>query len=489
MTGLRQAALSGARWTLIARVGLQLITWPITIIVMRELEPGDYGVFAIALLVQGFIAMFAELGLGVALVQTPQVSDVQRRMAATLLLLLNAVIAAAIVLVAPWVARAYEEPEVTAVMWVLSLELVLVSVAAVPQAMLERELRFRSISIVQIVAGVSASVITLVAALNDLGVWSLVAGALSLALLRTIGIVIAYRGVVWPGRARLSAIRPLVDVGGHTLAGRMLWYWFGQADSLLLGLQLQASALGAYSTSSQLAMLPAGKAMEAVNRVAFPVLCRLVERVDEMRLMVNRLRGLLALYGFGVCWGLAAVAPEFVLLVLGEKWRAAQWPLAALALVAPLRMLSSFHNTAVTAAGQPQAATRELVVAAALIPTAVAFGAWTDGLTGASLAWLVAYPAVFALSIVLTSAVLQQRRLQAATTLVAPLLAGAALLASVWLCRRLLADSVALPTLLAAEIAVGAAAYLLVMWIGARALLQDARELVLDLLRPGRLPS
>jgi O-antigen/teichoic acid export membrane protein len=486
VTGLRQAALSGARWILIARVGMQLVTWPITIIVMRELEPGDYGVFAIALLVQGFIAMFAELGLGVALVQTPRVSDAQRRMAATLLLLFNAVITALIVLVAPWVARLYDVPEVTAVMWVLSLELVLASVAAVPQAMLERELRFRAISIVQVVAGVSASVVTLAAALADLGVWALVAGALALALIRTLGILIAYGRIVWPGRVELGAIRPMVDVGGHTLAGRLLWYWSGQADSLLLGLQLQASALGAYNTSSQLAMLPAGKAMEAVNRVAFPVLCRLVDRIDEMRLAVNRLRGLLALYGFGVCWALAAVAPEFVLLVLGEKWQAAQGPLAALALVTPLRMLSSLHNMAVTAAGQPVAATRELIVAAALIPSSVAFGAWTGGLTGASLAWLVAYPAVFALSIVLTSAVLQQRRRQAAATLVAPLLAGAALLASVWLCRRLLTDSVALPALLTAEIGVGAAAYLLVIWIGARSLLREARILMLDLVRPGR---
>ena len=60
---LRKAALTGARWTVASRVGLQLVTWPITIVVMRLLEPGDYGLFTIALLFTGFIALFGELGL------------------------------------------------------------------------------------------------------------------------------------------------------------------------------------------------------------------------------------------------------------------------------------------------------------------------------------------------------------------------------------------------------------------------------------------
>ena len=38
---------------------------------------------------------------------------------------------------------------------------------------------------------------------------------------------------------------------------------------------LHAALLGLYNVAAQLAMLPAGKAMEAVNRVAFPILLAL----------------------------------------------------------------------------------------------------------------------------------------------------------------------------------------------------------------------
>ena len=484
MKSLKQAALSGARWTLAARIGLQLVTWPITIFVMRELDPGNYGVFAIAMVAHGFITLFAELGLGVALVQAPEVSPAQARMAATLVLGLNAIIALVIIAVAPWIALEYREPDVTGVMWALTAELGFAALAAVPMAMLERGLRFRAISLAQIAGGVTGAFVTLGMALSDAGVWSLVGGALTNAGVRSLGWLIAHGGPVWPGRVQVDGIRPMVRVSSHAVFSRMLWFWSGQADSLILGLQLQAQALGAYNVSAQLAMLPAGKAMEAVNRVAFPVLCRFRDEATHLLSFVTRLRALLALYGFGVCWGLAAVAPEFVQLVLGPKWGDAQLPLAALAFVAPLRMLSAFQNTVVTAAGRPEAATRELLFASVLLPVSIGLGAWWGGLYGAALAWPLAYPLVYALSVGLTSAAIRQRWWDAVAPSLMPVAAGVVMVMSIWLCRRAVGTELPLAALLALEIVLGALAYLTVLWFGARPLLEDTRDLVLDLVRP-----
>jgi hypothetical protein len=51
---------------------------------------------------------------------------------------------------------------------------------------------------------------------------------------------------------------------------------------------------------------------------------------------------MLALHGFLVAWGFAAVALEFVHVVLSEQWRFAAIPLAMLSIAAPLRMLTAF---------------------------------------------------------------------------------------------------------------------------------------------------
>ena len=167
---LKTEALRGARWTLAARVGMQLVTWPITIWVMRLLEPSDYGLFALAILVSGFVTLFSELGLGVALVQAPELSETQTRMACTMVLALNSGIALIIIALAPLMAVFFKEPDVTLVMWVLTVELFISALAVVPLALLERGLKFKQVSLGHMVGGVAGSVVTLVAAFLDAGV-------------------------------------------------------------------------------------------------------------------------------------------------------------------------------------------------------------------------------------------------------------------------------------------------------------------------------
>jgi hypothetical protein len=147
-------------------------------------------------------------------------------------------------------------------------------------------------------------------------------------------------------------------------------------------------------------------------------------------------------------------------------------------------MLSSFHNTVVTAAGAPEAATRELLLASVLLPCAVGFGAHAGGLDGAALAWPLAYPIVFALSLALTSKAIGQRRRQALQPLLPPAGAGSLMLLAIWGCRQVLALKLPLTALLAVEICVGAMVYLAALWFAARPLLYEARRLTSELLRP-----
>ena len=95
-SAFRQTALSGARWTAAAKIGLQLFTWPVTIIVIRLLEPGDYGLLAMAMVTIGFVTLFSEMGLGIALVQARTLDDAMGRAACTAILSCSAVIAGAL---------------------------------------------------------------------------------------------------------------------------------------------------------------------------------------------------------------------------------------------------------------------------------------------------------------------------------------------------------------------------------------------------------
>jgi teichuronic acid exporter len=484
---LRQAALSGARWTLAAKIGLQLMTWPVTILVIRMLEPGDYGLLAMAMVTIGFVALFGEMGLGIALVQADKLDEATARAASAAILICNVVMAGVIALLAPFAALWFDEPDLIDVMRVLTLELLISSVAAVPQAQLERQLRFRPLSIAAIWAGVSGALTTLALAFADFGVWALVLGTLTSAVVRTVLIVVFNGRIVWPSlRHPLAPIKGLIRFSGHVLAARTLWYWYGQSDQVILARLLHASTFGYYNVAAQLAMLPASKAMEVINRVTFPVLSRMRSEQGELRSMHLRLIGLVSAYAFGTCWGMAAVAPELVVTLLGNKWLTATLPLTVLAAVVPLRMLSALNNTITSAAGAPQASTIELAVAGVLLPVAVLIGAYVDGLKGACLAWPLAYPIVYLLSNALTCRAVGNSKARGLMPLGAPLVAGTAM----WLCIVALRSqlSAALPpvALLILQLVAGAIAYVAALHLIAPALARDARTLMWSLLHPGR---
>ncbi|MEZ5512272.1 MAG: lipopolysaccharide biosynthesis protein [Steroidobacteraceae bacterium] len=483
---LRDSALSGVRWTVAARFGLQLITWPVTILVMRLLEPRDYGLLALATIVIGFIALFSELGLGAGLVQAHTVDDARARTASGVIIALNLMIAVLLVVAAPFIAAWFNEPALTPVMRVLTLELVISSFAAVPSALLERQLRFRELSLALIIGNVSGSAVTVIAALSGLGVWSLVLGAMTIAVTRTLALLFYHGGIVWPPLSLdLTPVRELARFSGHVIGARVLWYWYSQSDQVIVGRMLHGAQLGNYNVASQLAALPVGKVMDTVNRVSFPVLSRLREDVDTLRVTCQRLLGLFAVYSIGVCWGLASVAADFVHVVLGPQWYKAVPVLAILALVAPLRTISSLHNTMTTAVGSPQAATKELALASFITPLAILAGATWNGLNGAAIAWLGVSPVLYVLSAWLTANALQLRLRDCVKPLATPMLCGAIMYAVVWVTGVGLAARVPAAGLLVIKILAGAAAYLLAMRLVGPRVLRDGLALGRELMRPG----
>jgi O-antigen/teichoic acid export membrane protein len=227
--------------------------------------------------------------------------------------------------------------------------------------------------------------------------------------------------------------------------------------------------------------------MEVINRVSLPVLSRMRTDQNGLRNMHVRLLGLVAAYAFGTCWGLAAVAPEFVAFVLGDKWQTAALPLMFLAAIAPLRMLSALNNTVAAAAGVPQASTFELAFAGLLVPTALLAGAWFNGLHGACQAWVVAYPVVYIASNALTCGAVGNPKARGLLPLAAPTMAAAAMWACIWTVRWQFSGALSVGVLLVVELLAGATSYIAALHVFAPTIARDARTLTLDLLRPNRM--
>jgi O-antigen/teichoic acid export membrane protein len=99
----------------------------------------------------------------------------------------------------------------------------------------------------------------------------------------------------------------------------------------------------------------------------------------------------LSFLAFPIFWGISCVSPELVNVVLGQRWQPAIVPLQLLSLVMPFRMVSH-SGSPLSAIGKPQINTINNFIALLIMPPAFFIGAYYGGLTGVSVAWVVAYP-------------------------------------------------------------------------------------------------
>jgi O-antigen/teichoic acid export membrane protein len=469
---VERTALSGLKWTGAARLIGQVLSWAVTLIVFRLLAPADYGIAAVSAAIISVISTVAELGLGASVVQAPALErDILRRLAG-LALLLNWSLGAVVALSAPLAVVFFGEDALLRVIQVSALHFGLAAFSLVPEALAYRAMSFKWTASIDLIAGLVASLATLLLALDGAGVWALVLGGLAGATVRAA--LFLGTNPVWPV-LRFGGLRAHVAFGGTLATSRLAWHVVSQADVFIAARFLTPNAVGLYSVSLHLATLPMQRIMGIVGQVVFPTVARLQD--DRPRLRGRLLSGLrlLAFVSVPVMWGISAVAPEIVALALGPRWGDAVYPLQVASLLIPFKMASAVISTAIVGVGAATLDLRNTVVNLVVLPTAFLIGVrW--GVDGLVTAWALSLVIVLALTVPRTCTRLEIALLDVARSLRDPLLAGGVMYAVVLGIRAPLGG---MPDVhrLATLVLVGVGVYLPLVSFLNRAIWADLRRL------------
>lgn len=454
---LRTQVLAGLKWAVLGRLTSQLVTWAITIYVIRLLSPEDYGLMALAAIFGALFTLISEIGLGSTLVQTKDLPPQRLRQIFGLVVLSNG--AACLVMaaiVAPMVAWFFGEARLQSVVQVIALQFLPAAFVVVPSAILEREMKFRGRALNDLVSTIGGALVTLALAYQGYGVFALAWGVVSGTAIRAIGLNIVGR---FPGLPifRFSGCGSMFNFGRNVAATQFVWFLYSQADAFIVGKFLGKHDLGVYSVSMDLASLPASRVSAILNQVVFPSLSK-VKR-DGGSVGPYLLKGMsgVSFVSFPVMWGMSSIAPELVRVLLGEKWTEAALPLALLCLIMPLRVLSPLMHAGLHSVGRADISFRITCITAAAMCSAFLVGA-QFGLLGLSLAWLFAFPGAFLFNLLRSCKYMDLAAQDIATTLARPALAAGLMYALVALTRHALTWTSEIGSLLTL-ITVGALAY------------------------------
>jgi O-antigen/teichoic acid export membrane protein len=366
-----------------------------TLFVMRLLQPTDYGLMALVMAVVGFLQTMSSTGVCAALVQAHELDETMQRKAFGLVLLVNLALLLALYAAAYPVAEFYRQPELVPLLHVGSVSFLLMALGTVPQASLDRRMSLARSSQIDAASNIMGGLAVMALAWSGWGVWALLTGMLVGLTLRTAGVFVASPFRRWP-LFSLDGIQGLVRFGGWRTADFIVWYLGSQVDVFIAGRLLGEGALGIYSVGRTIAALPVTKLAQVINPITLSAFARLQ---DDRRLAYQylvRASRLLGFLSFPVFFGLAAVAPEFVSVVLGARWTDAAMPLAILAIGLAPRPIGLILPPFISGMGEPRFQFHNSLIGLALFTVFYAVGShW--GVLGLCVGGTLAYPCQFVL--------------------------------------------------------------------------------------------
>ncbi|WP_284054566.1 lipopolysaccharide biosynthesis protein [Stakelama marina] len=422
---LREQVRSAVIWRSGTQILGQMIAWGSTFVVIRILNPADYGLFAMSQVVLVLLNMLNGYGLASGLIQKREIDSRAMRQLFGMLILLNFGLGLLQVLLAPLAAAYYHQPMVAHLLRVQALLYLTTPFIAFPFALLAREMDFRKQAQVNLVSAVTGAVAALSGAYAGLGIWTLVLAPIVLFTTRAIGMTIAARSLMWPSFDFRGA-GTLARYGGLMATGQLFWFLQSQADVFIAGRHFDAHMLGIYTTSLFLTQILVSKFVPALNEVAFSAYAKIQDDSHAVATAFARSARIIMVAAMPFYLGLAVTAKPLVLVVLGDKWVEAAAVVHLLAFAMPFMTLQVLFAPASDAIGRPGISARNSATGAIVMPVAFFVGVhW--GVTGLALAWLFAYPLYLGISAWRTLPVIGLKLRELISAIAPPVLAAGAM--------------------------------------------------------------
>jgi O-antigen/teichoic acid export membrane protein len=319
MQDLKQRTIRGSFAKLCAQGANFFLRVGSVMILARILDPKDFGLVGMVTAVTGVLSLFRDFGLSTATVQRDNITDEQISTLFWINLSVGALLAIFSLAIAPVVAGFYHEPRLFAVTAVLATGLFFNAAGVQHSAILQRQMRFTVLSLIDIISLVVSTVVGIGMAIRGYGYWALVIMAILIPFVSTVGVWLATAWI--PSRPRLHAeVRSMMRFGGAVTLNSLLIYVATNFEKVLLGRFWGADAIGIYGRAYQLINIPIENLNSTASGVAFAALSRLQE--DHARFKSYFLKGysLVLALTLPITTACALFAHDMIFGFLGPKW-------------------------------------------------------------------------------------------------------------------------------------------------------------------------
>ena len=333
------------------RIGSQLITAIVSIVLARILMPEDYGIISLVTIFITICDVFISSGFGNALIQKANADEVDFSSVFYASLAISAVLYVVLFFTAPLLAGFYENDIITPIIRVMGLRLPIAAVYSVQQAYVSRNMQFRKFFVATLVGTIASGGVGIGMAYGGCGVWSLVGQNMTNVL---VNMVVLFFVVRWTPKLIFSfkKIKGLLSYGWKLLVSGLLETGYNQLRGLIIGKMYTTSDLAYYDQGDKYPALIANNINSSMNSVLLSAMSKRQDDREKVKQATRKSIRLSAYLLMPCMIGLACVAEQFVHVILTDKWLPAVPFIQIMCVVYAFYPIHTANLTAIQAMGR-----------------------------------------------------------------------------------------------------------------------------------------
>jgi len=244
-----------------------------SIIIARLLLPEEIGIFSVAAAVLGFAQMFRDFGINSYIVQEKNLTAARLRAAFTLNLIISWSLGILVYFGSGYAARFYETPGIMEILKITSLVFFLIPFGAISVAMLQRNMQFGKLNIINLLGAIAGAMVSIGGAYLGFSYISLAWGTLTNSAI-TILVTQFYRQPVtlYPS---FREMRNVLHYGSLASFTQLVNYLGSSAPDIILGKVLNMSAVGIFGRAAGLLSMIQQFILSIIKPVLLPHLAKL----------------------------------------------------------------------------------------------------------------------------------------------------------------------------------------------------------------------
>jgi O-antigen/teichoic acid export membrane protein len=372
---LKGQVILGLKWTSISTIVIAIVNILKISILARFLDASDFGLMALVTFVMGFMNLFSDMGLSTAILYKQNITKKHYASLYWFNIVICIILYGILFLVTPIISYIYNESQLDYLIPLLGLNLIISGVGIQFKTIETKNLIFKNISLIDIIAGIVSLVVAVWLAVNDFGVLSLVYSALVQYLISNLFFLflgLNKYGLLW--HFRLSETIPFLKIGVYQVGGQIANYFNRDLDILLIGKFFSTEILGGYSLAKQLVFRPAQIINPILVKVAAPTLAKFQDDLQLLKKNYLKLINIVSSINIPVYVAIIVLAPILVRIMYGPNFDSIVILVRVLSIYMVFRAIGNPIGSLVIATGRTDLEFKWNVLNLLIMPIFIYFG-------------------------------------------------------------------------------------------------------------------